>query len=421
MSQTDTDRLQYYSRKVKSFRAIAPDDPDPNEPKVHPSTYIRIAQLQSSALFPSLRRLHYDLGERSISHIFLFVSPLLESLEFHDINGEENTIIGPFLFTLSSQLLNRIVLSSNTGRMSADILKKSIVHFKHLRSLVLLDAVFMDDFSLLEVLGTLPSLEHLTLEAHDPASHPAQAPENSNSKGGGRKYFDALESISVTGSIFLIQHLLGFIDSPCLKLINASPVINHVRNKREPDHLFTPFMTIVASKWSQSLTTLVIGLNFVDCYAISNCLMLLTYLHEMQESSPFGWNMGNMDDDVRRLVMSWPKLRTLSLIPLNQASISLSTLRIIAENCPELRYLRISLDISNIPPFDTSGESLRHNLEVLDLGRVYPYTQTTSECRIQVARYLDLILKSVEVPREDVTWSGIRDMVKLCQEIRRVN
>ena len=206
MSQTDTDRLQYYSRKVQSF--IATMSPDIHNRQVHPSTYIRIAQLQSSALFPSLRHLYYYLDEGSISHIFLFLSPLLESLELYGICSEENTIIGPFLATLSSQMLNRIVLSCNTARMSADILKRSIVHFKHLRSLELSDAVFMDDFSLLEVLGTLPSLENLTLEANDPESHPAHAPKNLNSKSGSRKYFDALESVSIVGSIFLIQHLL---------------------------------------------------------------------------------------------------------------------------------------------------------------------------------------------------------------------
>ena len=58
------------------------------------------------------------------------------------------------------------------------------------------------------------------------------------------------------------------------------------------------------------------------------------------------WSMENVDDDVRRL----PKLRTLRL-PHKQTFISLSTLRIIAENCPELRYLDIRLDTSTIPSF----------------------------------------------------------------------
>ena len=416
MSQTDKDRLQYYSRKVKTF-IVPPPDTHASDPQVHPSTYIRIAQIQPSALFPSLRHLDYNMCDRTISHIFLFLSPLLDSLALYDIKSFENTIVGPFLATHSSRLLSKIVLSD--GQMSADTLKRSIVHFKHLRSLELLDAVFMNDYALWEVLGTLPSLADLTLEANDPASHPTLFSENSNRKSGVRKYFEALESLSVTGFIkfFLIQHLLGFIDSSCLKSIKVSTVIIP---QDEPEDLFTPSMTIVASKWSQSLKSLVIESSSVYRYEISNYLMLLTNLHEMQAFNLYGWRMENMDGEVRRLVMSWPKLRTLTLV---QASISLSTLKIIAENCPELRYLRISLDISNIPPFDTSGKSLHHNLEVLDLGRIHPYTQTTSECRIQVARYLDLIfpyLKSIEVHPDDVTWSAICDMVKLCQDIRRV-
>ena len=136
------------------------------------------------------------------------------------------------------------------------------------------------------------------------------------------------------------------------------------------------------------------------------------------------WRTVNIDDDVRRLVTSWPNLRTLRL-PLIETFISLSTLRIIAESCPELRCLEIRLDISTIPPFDTSSKSLRHNLEVLTVRRVQP-SQTMLECQIQAARYLDSIfpyLKSTKVRPEnpnDVVWSGILDLVKLCQDIRRV-
>ena len=411
--------------------------PDTDKPQVHPSTYIRIAQLQSSALFPSLRHLYYTLCDSSISHIFLFLSPLLDSLEFSNIRGFENTIVGPFLANLSSQMLSRIVLY--TGRMSVDIFKNSIVHFQQLRSLELLDAVFMpmSDSDLWEVLGTLPSLENLTLNSFDPSSHPVHVPVNSNSQSGGPKYFEALKSVSITGSSFLIQNLLGFIDSPCLKSINVCPVTNHIRfdHDHEPEDRFTPSVMIVASKWSKSLKNLVIQACASGAgryYAISKCLMLLTDLHEMETFCLNGWRMENMDDDVRRLVMSWPKLKTLRL-PLNQAFISLSTLKIIAENCPELRYLRIPLDTSTIPPFDTSSKSLslRNNLEVLTgVALVTSHSsQSKQECRIQVARYLDSIfpyLKSIEVTVEynnatnNVAWSGICDLIKLCQDIRRV-
>ena len=291
----------------------------------------------------------------------------------------------------------------------------------------------MSNFILWEVLGTLPSLANLTLKAIDPVPH---APEDSSRQSGGPKYFEALESLCVTGSFFLIQHLLCFIDSRCLKSIKVYPVINRVRNEDDHEHesLFTPSMTIAASKWSQSLKNLVIGASSRGpdvahryACAISKCLMLLTDFHKMETFHLKGWNMENMDNDVRRLVMSWPELRSLRL-PLNQTFISLSTLRIIAENCPELRYLHIRLDTSTIPPFDTSCKSLRHNLEVLVVGKAHPpsaVTQTSLECQIRVTQHLDLIfpyLKSIEVQHNDVTWSGIRDLVRLCQDasLRRV-
>ena len=143
-----------------------------------------------------------------------------------------------------------------------------------------------------------------------------------------------------------------------------------------------------------------------------------------------------MDDDVRRLVMSWPKLRSLKLhLDSTVAFISFATLRIIAENCPDLRYLQIPLNhdtsTSVIPSFDPSSKSLHHNLEVLDILVVDSETTITSTshyqwllCQMEVSKYLDFIfpyLTDIEVGSNE-TWLGIRDLIMLCQgaSLRRV-
>ena len=322
--------------------------------------------------------------------------------------------------TLSSspQMLRRIIIQN--GQMSVDIFKKSFVRFKQLRSIELSNAVSMADFGLWEVLGTLPSLENLTLDDNNPPSDLVHAPENSDasSQTGCSKYFVALESLCVSGSFLIFQHLLSLIDSPCLKSIE---VYQYTIRKYED---LTPSITIVASKWSQSLKKLIMGAAFSEpCNAIPKYLMLLTDLHEMQTFELLRWKMENIDDDVRRLVMSWPKLRTLAVLPSDQAStISLSTLRIIAESCPELRHLSIQLDISTVPPFDISSKSLAHKLEFLDVGDGHSYVTQTS-LQIRMARHLDSIfpyLKSIQMePNTDATWSGINDLVKLCQDLKR--
>ena len=410
VSEADWNRMQYYSRKVKIFTAVFDDD------RVHPLTYFRIAQLQSSALLPSLRCLHYDMGKPSISHIFLFLSPSLDSVELFDINGIEDTVVGPLLTTLPSAcpMLSRIVL--RVGDLSADVLKKSIVHFNQLRTLELFNAVFMGDFALWEALGTLPSLANFTLSAIDP--HPMPAP-----KSGGPKYFDTLESLFIMGSFLLIQRLLSFIDSSCLKSITVHPDIDYLH--KEHDHtmhedLFIPSMTMIASKWSHTLQKLFISTNLSGItHQISKCLMPLMDLHEMQTFHLRCRWVENMDDDMRRLVTSWPKIRFLNL---KQTLISLPTLRIIAENCPELRYLHTQLDISTVPSLDSFSKTIHNNLEVLKLtvAEVCPsasdtgITQTAQECRIQVAKYLDSIfphLKSIEVLEETCQDSAIRDLI----------
>ena len=446
--------MQYYSRKVKIFTAMYDDD----QPGVHPLTYFRIAQLQSSALLPSLRHLHYNLGEPSIPHIFLFLSPLIDSVELFNIDGFEDTVVGSFLATLPSEcpMLSRMVLRA--GDLSADVLKRSIVHFNQLRTLELFDAVYMDNFALWETLGTLPSLVNFTLRTLDPHPMPAFKSSSSTGQSGDPKYFDTLESLFVTASFVFIQRLLSFIDSSCLKSIKVHPDIDYLH--KEHDHtihedLFAPSMTIIASKWSKSLQNLFINTNLSGITrrnVISKYLMPLTDLHETQTFHLKCRWVENMDDDIRRLVTLWPKIRFLNL---KQTLMSLSTLRTIAEKCPELRYLHIQLDISSsttIPPLDSFSKTVHHNLEVLTVAGVHPSasdtnrsarettrfaknntrsardttssisTQTTRECRIQVARCLDLIfphLKSIEVWDESCLWSvEVRDLVKLCQDSR---
>ena len=434
MSHADWDRLTYYSQKVKIFSFI-----DTDEPQVHPSTYLRIAQLQSSALFPTLRHVHYTLRNKPISnaHIFFFLSPLLDSISLDNIEGFENSVVGPFLAGLSesAQMLSRIVLRN--GEMSVDTVKTSIVHFKQLRSLELSDAVFMTDFALWEVLGTLPSLTNLTLaikpNQHPSESHDSAHPENSNGRSGDSKYFYALENLCVKGSCFLIHHLLSSIDSPCLKSIEVYPEIDF-HEKLVPEDLFAP-LTIVTSKWSHSLNKLVIGAcrwsnGNANPYAISKFLMLFTVLHEIQTFRLMGLRMGlgNMNDDVGRLVKSWPKLRILRLPFTEPFMISLSTLMIIAENCPKLRRLTIGLDISTIPPFDTSRRSPCNKLEDFSVGSLKARssdttTQTKLGYQIQVAQHLDFIfpyLKSAQMLPKDEIWLAILDLLRLCKNARRV-
>ena len=105
-----------------------------------------------------------------------------------------------------------------------DILKTSIVHFKQLQSLTLIHAVLMSDFVLSEVLGTLPSsLANLTFTIRLVCHPAAHYSENSNCESRVPKKIYALENIFVTGSFFLIQHLLSSIDSPSLKSIEVYP------------------------------------------------------------------------------------------------------------------------------------------------------------------------------------------------------
>ena len=154
--------------------------------------------------------------------------------------------------------------------------------------------------------------------------------------------------------------------------------------------------------------------------------MPLADLHEIQKFDLVGWRMEKNNDALRRLAMSWPKLRHLGLLAgltPNDTFLSLSNLRTITENCPELCILDLELDIDTIPSFDNiSSKILCHKLKVLVVRGVHQsIPQISQECQIKIARHLDLIFPymSIYLNAHDRTWSGICDLVKLCKDARR--
>ncbi|KAF8801973.1 hypothetical protein BYT27DRAFT_7261409 [Phlegmacium glaucopus] len=144
-----------------------------------------------------------------------------------------------------------------------------------------------------------------------------------------------------------------------------------------------------------------------------------------------------MNDEllVWHLVQSWPNLTTL-ILPVDHVSISLLTLGIIAENCPELRYLQIQLDASTIPPFNNpasavlcknTNAALCHKLGVLSVAHD-PYTARKlqgRQVRHSVARYLDSMFPLVSIEMLDEsnpaikTWSEVYELMRLFQDVRR--
>ena len=99
LSQVDWDKLQYYSRKVKFFIALPPDNYDV---EVHRTFILRLifglpnfSHLLSFHLFVTSATIWTLSPSLSLS-LFLFLSPSLDSLELFNISRFDNTIVEPF-------------------------------------------------------------------------------------------------------------------------------------------------------------------------------------------------------------------------------------------------------------------------------------------------------------------------------------
>ncbi|TFK32155.1 hypothetical protein BDQ12DRAFT_728910 [Crucibulum laeve] len=225
-------RLFFYTKRVISFTVldestkqqskptIAQSNVPQPKPTIAQSTYLRLAQLAPSPLFPSLKHLHVPSVKASLAHIFLFMSPSLRSVELGDIGpgGDALEIATSFLATLpwEAPKLQRLVLHGSS-HISIDDLHH-IVHFKQLKSLELRNIVSIQDFTLFERLGhKLSKLEHLLVETY-PLNYENVLPRVES-------MFENLCSLQVTALPSMIHDLLLTITSRRLQTLTLTPIV----------------------------------------------------------------------------------------------------------------------------------------------------------------------------------------------------
>ncbi|TFK22435.1 hypothetical protein FA15DRAFT_671560 [Coprinopsis marcescibilis] len=334
-------RFDWYARRVKRFCYSR----DPNRLDIAMHVYFRIAQLRSTPLLPSLRHLHCPWISQSdflISGVFLFLSPSLQSLEFCKITSIEDKLIGTFLHTLHADGadLESIVLR---GENLTDGMLDLVLPFSNLRTLEIDGMGPAIELAWLQELGRKPKLEELALDFTNSNIEPLTEDIG----------FPNLKSLMITASIPFTRAFLPHITSTSLETLVAV-------SSQDTASQRTGFITDSVDRWGSCLQSFgLVHIIHGENLTISDELDLLTAiapllpLRNLREFRLEGYILNLTDENVVQLAMAWPRITKLLLpyVSGDRTRPTLNSLVNLRDLCPQLKHVRIPIDITDIPPF----------------------------------------------------------------------
>ena len=135
-----------------------------------------------------------------------------------------------------------------------------------------------------------------------------------------------------------------------------------------------------------------------------------------------GWMLNSVGSVLNVAESTFPKLKTLFLA---SDSISLFTLRRVAESCPKLESFQCRIDsLSPIPEYTTPNTAaLSHGLRVLSVSSSSSDPPPTTKQLCLIARHLYLLFPNLETintyeGHNAEQWDIVNELVKMCQTAR---
>ncbi|THU97512.1 hypothetical protein K435DRAFT_838587 [Dendrothele bispora CBS 962.96] len=491
IEEKDWTNFDAHAKLVREFTYTDIDSPDHT---VLPSVYLRLAQFRPKPL-PHLLRFTCSCSTAAISETLLFLSPILERVEFKDVNTlEKRTNVEMFLSFLVHESISLQSLCVS-GTIPKNLLS-IICHFSQLRSLELLGKGGegpnsdndMDEEDLIQIGLLLPHLNKLSLEANLSSS---TDPEKKDFEM--LRPFSNLHELNLHGSASSITRALQIISPDTLhKLSFHIPESPESSSPSDSQPQIQHILSQVTSRWSQTLSSLKIHLtDGTDPYSqdgwgsddesndndTSTPLSLSQLLHPMYLSSwPFLsslsvtralFNLTCSNSEITSLVTTWGsslKHLELSFVDTNNNNNNsrymtttnkhsqlptLSSLYTIAQHCPNLVSLQITLNLRDLPkdllpnpldplnplnlliphtPSQSSSSFIphpsyhHHHRHHHHLQHLFINTSHAVQDTVLFIHHLDTLFPHLQslIGRKDAQsdWTEIQRILKLCQRVR---
>ncbi|KAJ7448946.1 hypothetical protein FB451DRAFT_1053586 [Mycena latifolia] len=403
----DWARFRCYAKRVR--RVMYPGDALPLP--THPSVYPALAMLHQTPLFPNLVSIECTSARVDASSPFpealLLLSPTIRHVEISALALDlpSTTIFLSTLAGVSSQL------SSLTLRnQSYAVLEAIALPFPCLRELDLTEMVGAMSTDFLKALSNLTILASLSIDLNFP-DFPSVL---SVAQTVGPCSFSALKRLHIRCSSDTILAI-------SLRLITSRGLHTLVIDGRSTSQVHLPWsITLcqeIADRWPYSLRRLEIS-NLVSNLvpAPTSCLELFALrslnIFTLRNSPALSFAGVTLSD----IAKAWPEITSLSIPSL--PGVTISNLAVLAQNCPQLTDLEISLTAAiPVPPLSTTpvcGHALRA-LTVCD--------SPCSPVGVQIlSRHLDRLfprLQSVRSEdRDSARWAEVESLIFTFQDVR---
>lgn len=223
VKEEDIKRIKVYADKVKKITSTNQTQ-DGNSPIIAPSAYLQLFQILGGPL-SSVCEIRLSSSASVLPYISILLSSSLRSVDMDIISSNMSQNLQPFFNALpfKSPLLQSLILRG------PDKLSNTSLGFvstcANLRFLELSDVVEIKDWSLLQSIGTLSSLQELIVITHN-------LEYQNNVDILDASGFHGLRRLTITAPLPLIRDLVQFIGSS-LQSVLITPVVDLVS-------LFTP-------------------------------------------------------------------------------------------------------------------------------------------------------------------------------------
>ena len=347
------DRFNMYGRKVrylylKSFQELV---------RGHAIALLQSISDSNQNLFPGLKMIYipafevtgYPRNLECLNILFLALSSSLVTVSLGGINTSSDEFAASFLSILSQRAssLQELILG---GRLSPNSLKL-VSKFSKLEVLSISGQNSVLQTSFLERCSVLENLTHLSvnLDASSTFSISDLTPYLSG--------FAALQALQLGGSPVELSKVLQSIAPPSLEsiTITCSSSSRHQPPESESVALCIQECGRISPTYRIQLRFGGAGRN--PTIVSDRSLSSLQSCKSLQILDISGITLHITDDIIRDLCDggAWRSLRYLHLPPSeSEHSPSLSSLKILARNCPDLQSLVISINFQNMPLLDFS-------------------------------------------------------------------
>ncbi|KAF8879793.1 hypothetical protein BD779DRAFT_1788782 [Infundibulicybe gibba] len=425
-SEEDWARFDYHARRVREFHCrTAPTQ------QIDTSTLFLLGQSRP-AIFPNLRRVTWTAPLSPL--IILLTSSTLTHLDITTDESGDSAIVMTLMSALSyrAQLLTDATFRGVLSKSCLALVPK----ISSLVTVVVPDLGASITMTFLHGLGAMDRLQNLDIDIQNPAIVSIMFPD--------RLGFPELQTLHISGPFDIVHKFITGIASEQMTsiLVSSHSNANGTLVKAipaEPDTRDPPdildLLGYIGSRWPH-LSCIDVDLpNTTPKYPDATSFTLFQPLRNCHALTSISMNAfmrpPSSDQDIVDIGHLWPAVQTLRIpfsplpkpiaepdanVPQSQHTPTIPGLRLLAQLCPRLKTLQLSLNTSGLP--EVAGEPLTHGLEVLSVG----------DSQVQdvylVATHLDCLFPRLRTifttgpPGSPNDWKTVEKILRVCQAAR---